>query len=40
MEEINAIVSKLGGDCDTCGPIATDYKPFVNLFSDIPEFVP
>jgi hypothetical protein len=34
------INGRFGGDCDECGPIATDYKPFVDLFSDIPGFVP
>jgi hypothetical protein len=39
-DEINAIVDKFGGYCGECGPITTDYKPFVDLFYDIPEFVP
>jgi hypothetical protein len=38
--DINATVDKFGGDCIECGPIATDYKPFVDLFRDTPGFVP
>jgi hypothetical protein len=40
IKDINAIVGKFGGDCLQCGPIATNYQPFVDLFANTPGFVP
>jgi hypothetical protein len=40
FDEVQDIVDNFGGDCIECGPIATNYQPFVDLFSDTPGFVP
>jgi hypothetical protein len=39
-EEVRAIADRFGGDCIGCDPIGPEYKPFVELLKDTPEFVP
>jgi hypothetical protein len=40
MDEINGIVDPCGGLCLECGPISSDYVPFLELFKDALPAVP
>jgi hypothetical protein len=35
LEEVDTIAGKYGGCCCECGPISSDYAPFVELFADV-----